>query len=79
MVMTMYYQCRFEKAGPEGIEQKVGWIEGRGAKPLARVELKGEEGLWTVVTVSDTGIDYEEYKKRVAKGRTHFASLKEHG
>ena len=75
--MTMYYQCRFEKDTPDGIEQKVAWIEGRGAKQFARVELKGEEGLWTVVTVSDIGIDYEEYQKRVAKGRTKFAAIKE--
>jgi hypothetical protein len=70
-----YYQCRFEQPTPDGIIRTVAWIESRGAKVGAKVELKGEDGLWTVTTVSNIGIDRDEYLKRVAKSRTKFASI----
>jgi hypothetical protein len=38
---TLLYQCRMEQHIPEGRVETVGWIEGRGAKVGARVELKG--------------------------------------
>ena len=70
-----YHQCWFEKNTDDGLEKKVGWIEKRGAKIGALVELKGEEGLWLVTKVSDVGVDHQEYLKRISKGRTKFASI----
>lgn len=74
--MMYYYQCRFEKETPDGIVITVGWVEGvHGLKVGARVTLKGEEGYWTVKSVSDIGLTYDEYKNVVSKSRTKFASL----
>lgn len=70
----MYYQCRFSQTDGPATILTTGWIEGKGAIKGARVELKGEEGLWTVETVSE-GIDLDEFKKRAAAGRTKWASL----
>lgn len=69
-----YYQCRFSQPEGETSRETIGWIEGRGAKVGALVELKGEDGLWRVETVSE-GIDLEEFRKRTTASRTKWASL----
>lgn len=63
-----YYQCRFEKATKEGTVCTVAWIDERGAKVGALVELKGEEGLWLVTKVSEP-ISEAEYRKIQTKSR----------
>lgn len=52
-----YVQCRFEQQQPDGLAVTVGYIEEWAAKVGWRVELKGEDGLWTVKTVSNHAID----------------------
>jgi len=48
-----YYQCRMHQESEEiaGRYVLVAWIEEKGAKKGARVELKGENGLWFVDAV----------------------------
>ena len=49
-----YYQCRLRRAESETI----GWIEERGAKVGASVELKTADGeRWDVVEVFTPGLD----------------------
>lgn len=73
--MTTYHQCRFEQLTDEGLKTTTGWIEKRGAKVHALVELKGETGLWRVTSVSE-GISEEEYKVMTWKSRRKLPSLK---
>lgn len=72
-----YYQCEFQKLTTEGTIKTVGWIEERGAKKGALVELKDETGLWTVTNVSTPGINKEEFLETKKKSRTKLASLNE--
>lgn len=73
----MYYQCEFQKLTKEGTMKTVAWIEERGAKKGVMVELKGEEGLWTVTNVTTPGINKEEFEATKDKSRHKFASLKD--
>ena len=45
----LYFQCRLQ----QGNAHIVGWIEQRGAKPGALVEIPELGGAWRVVTVCD--------------------------
>jgi hypothetical protein len=47
--MTHYLQCKLK----DGNAELTAWIEERGAKPGARVELKAVPGLWEVTEVYD--------------------------
>jgi hypothetical protein len=44
---VMSYQCLLR----QGDTSTVAWIEARGARAGARVEIKGEDGLWDVAAV----------------------------
>ena len=46
-------QCRLEQESPDGLITIVAYIEEHGAKVGNRVELKGEDGLWLVKSVSE--------------------------
>jgi hypothetical protein len=72
--MTKYYQCKLQKAVPTGMMIEQAWIEEKGASLGARVELKGEEGLWVVTSV-DLGTHMEgvEVAEKQRKDRNQRA------
>lgn len=51
--MTKYYQCRLEKETPDGIEKEVAWIEENIAEVGKKVEVKGKDGLYTILNVTN--------------------------
>ena len=74
MTELFYVQCRFEQDTHEGRRETVGWIEQRGAKIGARVELKGEDGLWTVVTAGGVAISASKLRAKQASDRASLPS-----
>ncbi len=73
--MTMFYQCRMRRDGTE----TVGWIEERGAKVGASVELISADGeFWTVVEVYKFGLDEAALRAKQARDRDCLPSLKGH-
>lgn len=68
-----YFQCALERDNSAGgvqiVERLVGWIEERAAKVGNRVEIKGESGLWAVVTVGDKPIDGVALREKQAMDR----------
>lgn len=74
--MTEHYvQCRFEQACPEGLRTTVGWIPDRGARPGALVELKGEDGLWRVVSAGGHPVPLERLRAKQASDRAALPSV----
>ncbi len=73
----MYMQCRMEQQREHGIAELVGWIEERGAKVGARIELKGEEGLWVVVTAGGPAVEIQKLREKQAADRASLPSIKE--
>ncbi len=64
---ALSFQCLLR----QGDTRTVAWIEERGARLGARVELKDEEGLWQVVEVYQpprTATWLQENASRVRKG-----------
>ena len=64
---VLSFQCLLRQGGT----RIVAWIEGRGARLAAHVELKDEEGLWQVVEVYQpprTATWLQENASRVRKG-----------
>ena len=70
-----YFQCKFEQNTDNGIAVTTGWVPERAAIFGAHVELKGEDGLWRVIDVSQPGVSEEEYYKIIGNARTKWASL----
>ena len=75
--MSLWYQCKLAKGNGE---VTVGWIEARGAKAGARVQLL-DEGYggepWTVVKVNHTtGMEEELLKKKQMLDRHSLPSLR---
>jgi hypothetical protein len=66
--VKQYFQCTLRR-GP-GV--KTGWIESRGARVGARVEVLPERELWDVVRVFDHGIPEDMLKEQQ---RLHRGSL----
>lgn len=70
--VTLFYQCRFQRDGSE----TVAWIEERGAKLGASVELKSADGeRWTVVEVYHPGIDEAKLREKQANDRNALSSI----
>jgi len=71
---TFYRWCLLRN----GNTHTKGYIEERGAKLGAKVELldSDTEGLWEVITVSDSRITREELNKQQKKSRESFPSIK---
>jgi hypothetical protein len=70
----LWYQCRLR----QGAAETVGWIEARGAKPGASVELKTEqfdEGTWLVVEVYQPGMDAVALREKQAIDRKGLPSI----
>lgn len=74
--MTKYYQCRLEKQTAEGIEPVVAWIEEKGANVGWLVELKGKEGLYTVVGVTQPPVESKDLTEKQRKDRNSLSSIK---
>jgi hypothetical protein len=53
-----------------------GWIEERGAKLGARVEIEELGGFWEVTGVGDTVLSKAEMKEKEARSRQSFTALK---
>lgn len=73
---TTWYQCSFRQDRPDGTTwHAVAWIDEKGAKLGAKVELIGEEGLWTVASIDDKPISHAEFKRLTLTSRMKWASL----
>lgn len=60
----IYVQCRFEQHHGDEVYHTMGWIPERGAKLGAKVELKGEEGLWVVVSAGGPSIPISRLREK---------------
>ena len=67
------YQCRFRR----GAERTVAWIEARGAKIGAWVDLEtlDDGGLWEVEAVFDTPLQDHALKEMQRLNRNSLSSL----
>lgn len=72
MKQVNYKQCGLEQNG----SRVVGWIEERGAKLGARVEIDELGGFWEVVGVGETVRSKSEVKKAEDNARQPFCALK---
>jgi phosphoserine phosphatase len=70
---VLYYQCRFRR----GAERTVAWIEARGAKVGAQVELEtlDSDGPWTVETVLGAPLKAEALKEMQRLNRKSLSSI----
>ena len=57
-------------------QRTIGWIEARGAKVGARVELLDGTGFWTVTGVGTTELSKDEMREREARSRQTFTAQK---
>lgn len=71
--MTTYYQCDLS----QGSTRTTAYIEERGAKLGARVEIKtsGFDGLWEVIQVADKGIEGAILSELQKNNRNSFGSI----
>ena len=70
--MTTYFQCRMR----HGSSETVGWIEERGAKVGARVELKSaDSAFWDVVDVARPGLDEAKLREKQSNDRNALPSI----
>lgn len=71
--MNKYYQCTLRK----GSTEMVTYIPERGAMKGCGIELKGEDGYWTVVDVGDKPVSEEWLLGRAKENRNmkNFPSL----
>lgn len=67
-----YKQCGLA----QGNSRVVGWIETRGAKLGARVEIEELGGLWEVTGIGDTVRTKSEVHEAEARARQPFTALK---
>lgn len=72
MKQVNYKQCGLEQNG----SRVVGWIEERGAKLGARVEIDELGGLWEVVSVGDMTQAKSDVHKKEALARQPFTAMK---
>lgn len=71
--MTTMTQCRLRKASKvgAGFAYQTAWIEQRGAKQGARVELKPSGEMWTVDMVYGVELEEEQLKENQRLARTY--------
>lgn len=75
MSSELYVQCRFEQTYESGRTELVAWIPERGAKLGARVELKGEDGLWTVISAGGPAVPISKLREKQMADRASLPSL----
>jgi len=67
-----YHQCLLTR---DGLKQTA-WIEERGAKQGATVEVKFDKSLWHVEHVYHPGVEAADLHKKQERDRGCFASIK---
>jgi hypothetical protein len=67
----IYHQCKLKL----GDTYTVGWIEERGARKGARVELKSDGQFWEVVEVYNPGMDADKLREKQANDRNALPSI----
>ena len=72
MKQVNYKQCGLAQNG----SRVVGWIEERGAKMGARVEIDELGGLWEVISVGDMTRAKSEVHKAESQARQPFTAMK---
>ena len=70
--MKQYFQCRLKR----GVSETTGWIEARGAKVGATVELLPSHELWDVVEVFRHGLPEDVLKEQQRLSRGSLPSVK---
>lgn len=74
--MKTYYQCRLEREeSPDTITVTTGWIEARGAKKGAEVELLPARKLWKVADVFGPETPEDILKKNKILNRGSLPSI----
>ena len=66
-----FYQCKLQRDGLV----TVGWIEARGARPGARVELVEHGGLWRVAEVYQPPLEAEWLREKQRIDRRGMPTL----
>ena len=69
--MKQYFQCRLQR----GISETVGWIEAKGAKVGASVELLPSKEMWDVVEVYEHGLPEDILKEYQRLNRKSLPSI----
>ncbi len=69
--MTIYYQCKLRN----GSAETVGWVEERGAKVGADVELAEDGSFWRVLEVWQPGLDEVALRSKQKNDRNALPSL----
>jgi hypothetical protein len=71
MATKNYRQCGLA----QGNQRSQGWIEERGAKLGAKVEIEELGGMWEVIGVGDTVLSREEMLAKQKANRNAFGSI----
>ena len=80
MTPKQYFQCRLEREeSPGTVTVTVGWIEARGAKVGAEVELLPSKQLWKVAKVFDHAVPEDTLKKHQRLNRGSLPSVEKMG
>ena len=69
--MKQYFQCRLQR----GDSETVGWIEARGTKVGATVELLPSREMWQVVEVYGHGLPEDVLKEHQRLNRHSLPSI----
>jgi hypothetical protein len=69
--VKQFFQCRLRR----GDQVTTGWIEARGAKPGATVELLPSRELWEVAEVFDHGLPEDVLKDQQKLNRKSLPSI----
>jgi hypothetical protein len=69
--MKQYFQCRLR----HGVSETVGWIEARGAKVGAMVELLPSRDMWEVAEVFKHGLPEHILKENQRLNRNSLPSV----
>lgn len=70
--MSKFYQCKMR----QGAAETIGWIEERGAKVGAEVELLTADGkFWSIAEVYQPGLEESALRDKQARDRNCLPSL----
>ena len=69
---VLSFQCLL----PQGDACAVGWIEERGARVGARVEIEGEDGLWEVASIYQPPFTSSWLKENASRARKGLPSTR---
>jgi len=75
--MKQYYQCRLRRYSTDlaGWSETTGWIEARGAKVGATIELLPSRQKWLVVNVYEHGLPEDVLKEQQMLNRHSLPSV----